>query len=290
MPSDNEQNKSSKLKARRTSHRADQANTSGRKNSNRTAAFKSVSLHSLILIALLVSFNFSDKPLTFAAQPSVSVQQNQPEIVQATFIDSNVIEQQKREKAQAEAQARQRRQEELRKKKAREQAERDRKRRAEDAKRKKQEEAAKQEQQRLDALERERQKEIEIQKKREQQEAMQQQLQQELADQLAQEQADMSKAQQRRVMTEIQKYQALIMQKIRRNLTIDQSFKGKACTLNVKLSSTGLVLAVNVVEGDSALCRASQTAVLKAETLPVSEDPAVFAQMKNLNIIVRPDL
>lgn len=65
---------------------------------------KSLLLHASILAALLISFNFSSKPLLFATQNPVSAQP-QPNIVQATFIDSNVVQEQKREQAQAQAQA-----------------------------------------------------------------------------------------------------------------------------------------------------------------------------------------
>lgn len=252
---------------------------------------KSAALHVGILILLLVSFNFSSKPLVFASQAQAPAAQP-AEIVQATFVDSNVIAQKKREKAQAEAAAaaaaKQRKQEAIRK----QEQERERKRRAEDARKKREQEAQQEKQrieaekERLNALERERQKEQEIAEQRAQQEQMQQQLAQEMAEQLKQEQAAMQAAQQRKVMSELEKYQSLITQTIMRNLNADGGFKGKSCKLNVKLASNGLVLEVKALDGNDALCRAAQTAVLRPSTLPVSPDPEVFQKMKNLNIIV----
>jgi colicin import membrane protein len=253
----------------------------------RASIVKSALLHGLLLLALLVSFNFSSKPLEFASQAQASAQPVQ-EIVQATFVDSNVIEQNKREKAQAQAAARKRQQDAIREK----EKERDRLRKAENARKKREQEAQKEqerveaEQERLNALERERQKEQEIAEQRAQQEAMQEQLAQEMAEQLEREQQAMQAAQNRKVMTELEKYQSLITQTIMRNLNSDGGFKGKKCKLNVKLASNGLVLEVKALEGNDALCRAAQTAVLRPSTLPVSSDPLVFEKMKNLNIIV----
>ena len=120
-------------------------------------------------------------------------------------------------------------------------------------------------------------------------EEMQKLLAEEMAEQLKQEQAATAAAQQKRVMTEVEKYNALIMQKVRRNLTLDGGFKDKSCTVNIKLASSGLVLSVNTIEGDPALCRAAQTAVLRSETLPMSSDPAVYDKLKNTNMIIRPN-
>lgn len=254
----------------------------------RASIVKSALLHGLLLVALLVSFNFSSKPLEFASQTQAAAAQPVQDIVQATFVDSNVIEQKKREKAQAEAASRKRQQDAIREK----EKERERKRKAENARKQREKEAqqeqerVKAEQERLNALERERQKEQEIAEQRAQQEAMQEQLAQEMAEQLEREQQAMQAAQNRKVMSELEKYQSLITQTIMRNLNSDGGFKGKKCKLNVKLASNGLVLEVKALEGNDALCRAAQTAVLRPSTLPVSSDPLVFEKMKNLNIIV----
>jgi colicin import membrane protein len=261
------------------------------RKASRIAIGKSLLLHGVILASILVSISFSSKPLVFAAVGISPAQEM--EIVKATFIDSNVIEQKRREKAQAEANAneRARKQEQAR----RNEAERERKKRADNA-RKKREAEQQQEQQRLNALEEQRQKEeaaseareIEERKKREAQE-IQRQLAQEMEEQLEQEQAAMNAAQQQRIMTELERYNVLIGQKITRNLNLDGGFKGKSCRMNMRIAADGLILAVKVLEGDPALCRASQAAALKAESVPMSVDPDVYKELKNTNITIRPN-
>ena len=90
-------------------------------------------------------------------------------------------------------------------------------------------------------------------------------------------------------MGELQKYTALIKQKIQQYLIVDQAMKGKSCRLNIKLASNGLVTKVNVLQGDQILCRAAQNAVYKAETLPVSSEPDVLEQLKDINLTVEPE-
>lgn len=255
---------------------------------------KSIALHSAILASLLVSFNFAAKPLLFVSEQlsSPQVQQRpQADTVQATFIDSQVIEQNKREKAQAEAAAKQK---EKRKQEA-EEKERLRKKRIEDE-RKKKEAEKQQEIERQNKLEEEKLKEQEIQAQREkerqeklEQERMQKQLEQEMAEQLQKEQESMSKANQQRIMSEVEKYRALVYSKVSRNLDTDGGFIGEYCSVSVKLAPDGLVLLAKAQSGNPALCRIAEAAVLKAGTLPVSKDPEVMAQFRNFTIEVRPE-
>lgn len=248
----------------------------------RISVLKAVGLHALLFVGLFVSFNFSPKSVVYAL-PSPEV-----EIVQASFIDSQVIEQQRRQKAQAEAAARLKRLEIQREKERQAQArEAERKRQA--LKKQQEAEQAAAEQARLDALEKAQQEEAKIAEERQRLAELEQALREERAEQLAQEEAQRQRAQQRRIMTEVEKYQALISQSIMRRLNTDGGFKGKSCTVNVKLASNGLVLSVTTKEGDASLCREVQSAVLRNSTLPVSSDPEVFQKMKNLNVIVRPD-
>lgn len=252
--------------------------------------FKSVGLHLLILVSLLVSFNFSAKPLQFV-QTETSMPSTTPEIVQATFIDSNVIAQKQREKAQAEAAAKQRRQEQLRQ----ERAERARKKRIADEKKKKE---AAEEQARQNRLEQERIKEQQIaerlereaaekQAQKEAEEKRQREFERELEEQLAQEQARMSKANQQRVMSELEKYRALIYSKINQNINLD-GFSGQSCDVEIRLAPDGLVLQVKVISGDSALCRESESAIFRAGSLPMSKDPEVMSQMRTISLTVIP--
>jgi colicin import membrane protein len=49
------------------------------------------------------------------------------------------------------------------------------------------------------------------------------------------------------------------------------------------------VTKVTILSGDSNVCRAAQTAVLRSDTLPVSREPDVYQQLKDINITVRPE-
>lgn len=256
----------------------------------RSPAFKSVALHSAILASLLVSFNFSAKPLKFVT-PDMGAMAPQPEIVKATFIDSNVIEQKKREKAQAEASARKREQDAQRIEAAKQ--EEMRKKRADDARKKRE---AEQEKEKQDKLKTEQQKEKAIAeqrakdaKEKAEQQKRQEALDKELARQLQEEQAAMSQANQKQIMTEVEKYQALVQSKVQQYLQTDGGFIGETCLVNVQLASDGLVLKVSAVSGNPALCRIAEAAVLRAGTLPVSKDPEVMAQFRQFDIEVSPE-
>lgn len=111
-----------------------------------------------------------------------------------------------------------------------------------------------------------------------------------LQQQMAEEQAARERVHQRQVLSEVDKYKALIHQRIQQNLIVDESMKGKSCRLNINLAFNGLVTSVNILGGDRTLCSAAQNAVLKTTKLPVSDDPAVFEQLKNINLTVEPEL
>jgi colicin import membrane protein len=261
------------------------------KNVVSSPAFISVALHAFLLISLLVSFTFSAKPLQFVNN-ELSAPAQQADIVKATFIDSNVIEQKKREKAQSEAAAKKRQQDIRRKEEQKREALR--KKRAEDA-RKKREEAEK-EQQQQDLLKQQQDKERAIAAQREKeakekaaQEKRQQALDKELAKQLEEEQAAMSQANQKRVMTEVEKYKALIYSKVKQNLQTDGGFIGETCVVDVRLAPDGLVLQAEAVDGKPALCQIAEAAIFRARTLPVSKDPGVMAQFRNFEIEVSPE-
>jgi len=110
--------------------------------------------------------------------------------------------------------------------------------------------------------------------------------QRELEEQLAKEQAQMQAQETQRVMSEKQRYSVLIKSTIQRNLITNEAFKGKKCQLNIRLGIGGVVLKVDKIAGDDALCRAAINAVYKPSNLPVSRDPAVFAQLRDINLTV----
>lgn len=131
------------------------------------------------------------------------------------------------------------------------------------------------------AAERARQAE-DARRKAEQESAMQ--------EQLAKEAQARSAARARQAATEVQRFTALIRDAIQRNLLVDESMRGKSCRINIRLASTGFVTNVGVLSGDKAVCDATVRAVNRAGTLPVSADPDVYNQLKDINLTVSPEL
>ncbi|PCC13158.1 cell envelope integrity protein TolA [Pseudoalteromonas sp. JB197] len=127
-------------------------------------------------------------------------------------------------------------------------------------------------------------REEEAERKREQ--AMQEQM---LQEQLAKEQAARSKIRQQQVVSEVDKYRALIMARIQQNLLIDEKMKNQQCRVNIRLGFNGLVTQVTSLGGDRLVCEAALRAVRMADTLPVSKDKDVFDQLKNINLTIKPE-
>ena len=111
-----------------------------------------------------------------------------------------------------------------------------------------------------------------------------------LQEQLAAEAAARNRAKQAQVLTEVEKYTALITAKIQQNLLFDENMKGKECRLNLRLAFNGLVTQVEALRGDTQVCEATIRAVRRADTLPVSKDKAVFEKLKNINLTIQPDI
>ncbi len=126
---------------------------------------------------------------------------------------------------------------------------------------------------------------------REIQEAKEQALREKMMqEQLAQEQSARNKVRQKYVLTEKQKYTALIMGRIQQFLIVDDSMRGQSCNLNIKLAFSGLVTSVTIIQGDNKVCKAAERAVLKAETLPVSKEADVYQELKDISLKVEPKL
>jgi colicin import membrane protein len=175
-------------------------------------------------------------------------------------------EKQKQEKAKAEQLENDRKLKELEKKKADDQA------KQAQEKRQKEEKALK-----------------EAERKR--QEAKDKAAQEKLLDeQLQAEQAVRQERRNKQVLTEVQKYEALIKQTIDRNFIRDNAMKGKSCRFNIRLASNGLVIQVKELGGDPLVCRAGKTAILKAVELPVSNEPDVYEQLRDINLTFSPEI
>jgi len=179
-------------------------------------------------------------------------------------------EQQERQRQQAEQQARQAREEAQRADREREQAaerlrqQQEQERQAEAERQRREQERQEAERQARERAERERQ----------------------LQERLAEEQAARDRARQQRV----ERYQALIRQTIQRNWIVDSSMRGKSCILNISLARDGFVTNVTVGEGDRAVCESARAAVMRAGSLPMSDDPDVAEQLRNIRLRVEPQL
>jgi len=111
-----------------------------------------------------------------------------------------------------------------------------------------------------------------------------------LAEQMANEMATRNQARQQQVMTEVQRYSALITQRISQYMITDRSTMAeKSCRLTITLASSGFVINVKVGKGDKVVCDAAKIAIAKAGTLPVSKDPEVFKEMREIAVTVTPE-
>ncbi|QGX61261.1 cell envelope integrity protein TolA [Alteromonas mediterranea] len=249
--------------------------------------YKSLGLHAIIAAVLLISVSFSPEPLPNA--PS-----NAP-VIEATFIDAQAIADQKKAQAQAEAQARAEEREKQRKAQAAAEKKRQQQLAAKRAREKREAKAAEAKRQkeleRLAAQKEQARKEREARAKaeaeRKKKEAAERaEMERIMQEQLAQEQAAQQERRRKQVLTEVERYTALIQQTIKRNLYSDDSYKGKTCRLNIRLATTGFVTSIRVLGGNDALCRAAESAVRRAEKLPVSDAPDVYEQLKDITLKV----
>lgn len=250
---------------------------------DKSALVKSLGLHLLLVIVLLISVSLSSSPVMPVANSTPAP------VIKATFIDAQAIYDQQRAQAQAEAQARaeeqrkrqtaeQRKRQEAAARKAREQKARE----AAEAKRQSElrrlaEQKARERKEREEAEKAEAARKAKEAKERAEMERIMQ-------EQLAKEQAAMRQQRRQQVLSEVERYQIMIQQTIMRYLNAD--FKDKSCRLKLKLATTGFVSQVSIVDGDAALCRAAESAVRRAETLPMSEDPAVYEELKDIDLKV----
>ncbi len=124
----------------------------------------------------------------------------------------------------------------------------------------------------------EKKKEREKQKKLAEEKAAQQKLEKELQRQILEEKAMLNAAQEQYVLTEADKYNLLIRNKIKRNWIAPEQ-KG-SCVFKIKIAPGGLIMGIDVISGNSQHCDSGRRAINKSEPLPMSSDPDVFAVLK----------
>ena len=268
---------------------------------------KASGIHLLMFTLLLSSFqsNSTEQPLeleiksapvikaTAVSSETVDklVKQQQQEIAAAQKAKRD-REKRIRKQAERAAEKKKKAARDKRRKKAAEELKRkndaDKKRRS-DAEKKRKAEAEKQ---RKIADEKKRKKDAEMKRKADAEKKRiaddkkrrQQQLENEMQ---AQMEAELNAAKERQILSELQKYVALIKNKISRNwIVVNQSGK---CILEVKLAVGGLVIDVREIGGLPAICRSAKAAVYKSDPLPVSKDPQVFNKMRTLRLNLDPE-
>ncbi len=166
------------------------------------------------------------------------------------------------EKARKKKQAEEKKKKLEQEKKAKAEAERKRKQKEAEEKKRKEEEARR--------------------KKEAEEKAAQEALERELEQQMAAEAAALASAKNEFVMSEVDKFVALIRGKITRNW-LEPENPGY-CVFRLRLAPGGLVTGVTVLSGDKLHCDSGQRAIYKAEPLPVSNDPDVFEKLKAIKL------
>lgn len=82
-------------------------------------------------------------------------------------------------------------------------------------------------------------------------------------------------------------YAAQIQGVIQRNFYDVKSYAGKQCDLRIKLAPDGMLLDVQAVDGDPALCRAAIKAVANT-SFPKPPSQVVYSAFKNFTLDFRP--
>lgn len=276
--------------------------------SYKSSTLMSLTLHAAIVAAMILGVDFSRSPGPVAAQPAI----------EAIVVDQSVVERQierirERDRAIVEArerearEAREREQQRLEAKRLERQREQqrieaerleherlareaeialERRREEEERQRREAEEAARREQERLAELERQRQ-EDEARRRREAAEARERErMERELQEALAAEEEQRLA----RNSAEYDRYRLQIRNRIEANWILPAtSQEGVECTVHVTQIPSGDVTSVTFGEcnGDAALRRSIETAVLRASPLPLPSIPSLFD--REVRLVLRPD-
>lgn len=138
-----------------------------------------------------------------------------------------------------------------------------------------------------------RKKKAEQARKREQakqEKLLQQQIEAEFGSELDSEIQQLDAVRNQEIISEVDEYKLRISSTIQKYILTDDTMKGKSCALDMRLADSGLVLSVSSGTGDKLVCRAAVNAVNKVGSLPMSKDPEVAAQLKNIKLIFEPEI
>lgn len=240
------------------------------------AVVYAVLVHAVVIGLAVIGFRWTISPSTENVVQAVAVP-DQP-ARQPDEADKRSLQE---EEALKKAEAEKRRQAELKKKQEAEQAQAlALQRQAADRKKKAAEDKAKQKR----AAELERQQEEQRRQK-----FAEQSLQEQLA---AEEKTRQQAAGAARSASEVDKYKALIRQRVSRSWNRPVGVaKGLKCVVNVHLTPSGDVLSATVVRssGNALFDRSVEYAVYKAAPLPLPEDPALFDNFREIEFVFNPE-
>ncbi|MFC3185313.1 cell envelope integrity protein TolA [Shewanella intestini] len=138
--------------------------------------------------------------------------------------------------------------------------------------------------------EQERKRKAEEERKRKAAAQAKAQQEREMAEAMAAEQTALSKTRNKQVLSEVGKYQAMIQATIQRYIVFDSSMQGKSCRVFLRLARDGFVTASQTLDGDQVVCRAAKAAINKVGKLPMSAEPDVYEKLKEINLIVSPEI
>ena len=244
-----------------------------RRNPGRIRAIiYAVLVHALVIGLAVVGFRWSMAPSTDQVIQAVAVPE--PTARKPEAADKRAQEE---EEARKQAEAEKRRQAELKKKQDEEQAQQ-----RLVAERKKKEAEEKEKQKRAAELERKNED-----KRR--QKLTEQSLREQLA---AEEKQRTDTARAARAATVVDKYKALIRQRVSRSWNRPVGVaKGLKCVVHVRLTPGGEVLSAAVVRssGNEIFDRSVEYAVYKAAPLPLPEDPTLFDNFREIEFLFNPE-
>lgn len=106
-----------------------------------------------------------------------------------------------------------------------------------------------------------------------------------LEDELAEE-ADEARraARQGQLLTEKQRYVAMIVERVRQSWFTDDTMNGKECIIELKLASNGFVTSLSIVGGDAGVCSAAENAINRVGRFPMPEDPDLNQEFRELKL------
>ncbi|MEH8020261.1 MULTISPECIES: cell envelope integrity protein TolA [Rheinheimera] len=109
-----------------------------------------------------------------------------------------------------------------------------------------------------------------------------------MQEQMEKEAQARSAARSKQAATEVQRYIALISDAVDRALYKDESMRGKSCSVNIRLATTGFVTNVKVLGGDSNVCDSAVRAINRIGSMPMSSEPDVYEKLKDITFRVEP--